>query len=94
LLWLFSAGVGCTPAPAAPPAQDGGNVLRVLRILPKEGPPETYPADAPDQEIDVVAVRPAERFELLEPRVIEERVISDHRPVLAVLRLDGPGAAS
>lgn len=65
-------------------------VARAFRVLPKEGSPPTFPSDAPDREIDFIAVRPDERFEVLESRVIEETVVSDHRPVLAVLRLDRP----
>jgi len=44
----------------------------------------TFPADDPVREIDFVFYRPADRFRLLEYRVIDERVASDHRPVLAV----------
>lgn len=69
----------------------GDLVLRRLRedwlVLPKDGPPETFPADAPDREIDFVMVRPAEGFEVVEHRVVDEPVASDHRPLLAVLRL-------
>jgi endonuclease/exonuclease/phosphatase family metal-dependent hydrolase len=45
----------------------------------------TFPADEPDREIDFVLYRPADRFELLEYGVVDQRVASDHRPVLAVL---------
>ena len=58
---------------------------RDWEILPKSGPAETYPADHPDREIDFVMVRPAGVFRLLEHRVIDESLASDHRPLLAVL---------
>jgi endonuclease/exonuclease/phosphatase family metal-dependent hydrolase len=47
----------------------------------------TFPSGEPVKWIDYVLVRPADRWEVVEVRVIEERVASDHRPLLAVLRL-------
>jgi endonuclease/exonuclease/phosphatase family metal-dependent hydrolase len=46
----------------------------------------TFPADKPDRWIDYVMYRPANRWKVVEMRVLEEPVASDHRPVLAVLR--------
>jgi len=46
----------------------------------------TYPAGEPVKWIDYVLVRPAERWQVVEVRMLEERVASDHRPLLAVLR--------
>jgi endonuclease/exonuclease/phosphatase family metal-dependent hydrolase len=46
----------------------------------------TFPADKPDHCIDYVMCRPAERWKVVELRVLDEPVASDHRPVLAVLR--------
>jgi endonuclease/exonuclease/phosphatase family metal-dependent hydrolase len=46
----------------------------------------TFPSGEPVKWIDYVLVRPADRWEVVEVRVIEERVASDHRPLLAVLR--------
>ena len=46
----------------------------------------TFPADLPDRRIDYVMYRPAERWKLVEVRVLDEAVASDHRPLLAVLR--------
>jgi endonuclease/exonuclease/phosphatase family metal-dependent hydrolase len=56
-------------------------------ILDKQGERFTFPADAPDREIDFVMLRPAEAFEIVEHRVAGERVAADHRPVVAVLRI-------
>ena len=53
----------------------------------KAGPMETFPSDRPEREIDFIGFRPAHRFEVLEYRVLNERVASDHRPVLMVLRV-------
>jgi endonuclease/exonuclease/phosphatase family metal-dependent hydrolase len=46
----------------------------------------TFPADKPDRRIDYVMYRPADRWEVVEVRVLDEAVASDHRPVLTVLR--------
>ena len=47
----------------------------------------TFPADGPDREIDFVYVAPKGRWDVREVRVVDERMASDHRPVLAVLAL-------
>ena len=56
-------------------------------VVPKDGDRFTFPSDAPDREIDFIMLRPAEAFEIVEHRVVGEAVASDHRPLLAVLRL-------
>jgi endonuclease/exonuclease/phosphatase family metal-dependent hydrolase len=45
----------------------------------------TYPADKPAKHIDYVLFRPADRWQVVETRVLEEREASDHRPLLTVL---------
>lgn len=70
----------------------GDIVLRGLRedgwlIVEKDGDADTFPADVPDREIDFVMLRPGSAFEIVEHRVIDEPVASDHRPLLVVLRL-------
>ena len=47
----------------------------------------TIPVDNPTKTIDFIVYAPAERFGVVEQRVIPETYASDHRPVLAVLRL-------
>jgi endonuclease/exonuclease/phosphatase family metal-dependent hydrolase len=54
-------------------------------VVPKSGSPLTFRSDAPVREIDFVALRPRERFEVIEHRVVNEPVASDHSPILAVL---------
>lgn len=49
----------------------------------------TIPSDVPRQQIDYVLFRPAGTFKVVEVKVIEEKVASDHRPVLAVLERVG-----
>jgi endonuclease/exonuclease/phosphatase family metal-dependent hydrolase len=53
----------------------------------KEGVPDTFPADGPAREIDFILLRPADRFRVLEYRVLEETVASDHRPIFMVVEL-------
>lgn len=69
----------------------GGPVVTRLaedwRVATKSGSPYTYPADAPDREIDFVMIRPSDAGEVLEHRVVPESMAADHRPLLAVLRL-------
>jgi endonuclease/exonuclease/phosphatase family metal-dependent hydrolase len=47
----------------------------------------TFRSDRPDREIDFIVARPAERFTVVESRVIEEPVASDHRPLLLVVEV-------
>lgn len=55
----------------------------------------TSPASAPRRQIDLILVRPAARWRVVETRVLEEPVASDHRPILAVLELlPSPAAKS
>ena len=69
----------------------GDLVLRRLEeewaVVPKDGEPDTFPADQPDREIDFMMYKPEGAFELLEHRVIDERVASDHRPLLLAVRI-------
>jgi len=70
----------------------GDRVVSGLRsrdwfVIDKDGAPMTFPADDPAREIDFVMLRPASAFEIVEHRVIDEVLVSDHRPLLVVLRL-------
>jgi endonuclease/exonuclease/phosphatase family metal-dependent hydrolase len=56
-------------------------------LPPKNGDAGTFPADGPQREIDFIFLRPRERFRVLEYRVLDERVASDHRPVLMVVEI-------
>jgi endonuclease/exonuclease/phosphatase family metal-dependent hydrolase len=47
----------------------------------------TFPAGAPRIKIDYVLFRPAHRWRVIETRVLDELVASDHRPLLVVLEL-------
>ncbi|WP_337177101.1 endonuclease/exonuclease/phosphatase family protein [Paludisphaera sp.] len=50
-------------------------------------PTLTFPADEPNRQIDYILVRPAPRWKVVELRVLDEPVASDHRPLFAVLEL-------
>lgn len=50
----------------------------------------TFPAGKPDRQIDYVLVRPRSRWKVVETRVLDEPVASDHRPLLTVLELVDP----
>jgi len=50
-------------------------------------PQPTFPSSSPRRRIDYVLFRPAHRWRVIESRVIEEKVASDHCPLLVVLEL-------
>lgn len=58
--------------------------------VPKQGPPETFPADGPQREIDFVLVRPGE-WTVDRMEVLSEPLASDHRPLLFEGRLRTTG---
>lgn len=47
----------------------------------------TFPANRPTQQIDFVLFRPRDRWKVVEVKVVDEAVASDHRPIFAVLEL-------
>lgn len=47
----------------------------------------TIPAEQPSRRIDYILVHPGKRWTTIESRVLDEPVASDHRPVIATLRL-------
>lgn len=64
------------------------SLVRKSWTLPDKGDDRlTFSADDPRREIDFIAYRPEEAFEVIESRVIDEPLVSDHRPVLLVLRM-------
>jgi endonuclease/exonuclease/phosphatase family metal-dependent hydrolase len=71
-------------------SQPGDAVMRLLGgewKLPSKPADDrrTWPADTPRVEIDHAMYRPEERIEVLDYRVIDERLASDHRPVLLLV---------
>jgi endonuclease/exonuclease/phosphatase family metal-dependent hydrolase len=70
--------------PDSPPMRA---LLRSWADAGADHPAPTCPAAAPTARIDYILFRPADRWRVVEYRVIEEKVASDHRPVAAVLEL-------
>jgi len=50
-------------------------------------PKPTFPAVQPKRKIDYIMYKPSDRWRVLESRVIDEKIASDHCPVLAVFEL-------
>ena len=64
------------------------DVLREKWTVATAGPALfTYPAAKPAAQIDYVLCRPGKRFRVVESKVIDEALASDHRPVVAVVEL-------
>lgn len=54
-------------------------------VVPKGEDHFTFPSYGPDREIDFVLFRPADAFEVISQRLIDEPLASDHRPVVVDL---------
>lgn len=72
-------------------SQPGGPVLGALEASwhrpEKAGGSFTFPADGPEREIDFILIRPQQEVRVLEYRVLDEAVASDHRPVFMVVEI-------
>ncbi len=71
-------------------ARPGSNPMNVLlqhwsRSFSEDTP--TFPSANPKIKIDYILFRPARRWKVLETIVIDEKIASDHNPVLVVLEL-------
>ncbi len=63
-------------------------LLRQYWFVPEKGKDRlTFPSDTARIEIDYVMIRPEGRFEIVESRVVDEPLASDHRPVLLEVRI-------
>ncbi len=51
-------------------------------------PQPTFPADNPKIKIDYIMMKPPGRWRVVETRVIDESIASDHRPVLSILEME------
>jgi endonuclease/exonuclease/phosphatase family metal-dependent hydrolase len=60
--------------------------LAALWSIAGEGSP-TIPSRKPVRQLDYILFRPADRWKVIQVRVLDEPVASDHRPILAVLEL-------
>jgi endonuclease/exonuclease/phosphatase family metal-dependent hydrolase len=70
----------------SPPMQE---LMGKWDLVTDADPALTCPADVPKTKIDHVLVRPAEKWRVLRVKVVDERVASDHRPVVVKLELVG-----
>ena len=68
----------------SPPMQE---LMSHWKLVSDADPTLTCPADTPKEKIDHILVRPADRWKVIETKVIDERVASDHRPVMAKLEV-------
>ncbi|HEY3442652.1 MAG TPA: endonuclease/exonuclease/phosphatase family protein [Paludibaculum sp.] len=72
----------------APPGSTTMNaLLQNWSSAALEAPLLTSPAPKPTRQIDYILFRPANRWRVVEVRVLDEPVASDHRPLFAVLEL-------
>lgn len=79
-----------TPALLAGDLNDtpDSDVLKLFRqqwTLANEKEQPTIPVDKPRRQIDFILFRPADGWKVIEARVLDEQVASDHRPFFAVL---------
>ena len=76
----------------SPPDSKPLNLLNKSWHTPDKGADRlTFSSTNPFREIDYILVRPKDRFEIIESRVIDAPIASDHRPVLLVVRLKQEG---
>ncbi|QDU28450.1 hypothetical protein ETAA8_35500 [Anatilimnocola aggregata] len=61
--------------------------LQTNWTLANQTPLPTVPVDKPRQQIDFVLFRPAARWKVVEVKVLDEAVASDHLPILAVFEI-------
>ncbi len=72
---------------ATPESEPMRILLRFWTDASSGNPLPTFPSSSPKRRIDYVLFRPAKRWRVIETRVIEEKVASDHCPLLVVLEL-------
>jgi len=72
----------------AAPGSDPINLLRrQWSYAAQDDPRPTFPSVKPVRKIDYIMYKPKGRWKVVEIRVIDEKVASDHCPVFAVLEL-------
>ncbi|MCP4723642.1 MAG: hypothetical protein GY863_01325 [bacterium] len=72
----------------ARPESEPINILKEKwEIAGGNDPEPTFPSSDPQSKIDYVMFRPADRWRVLEVKVIDEKTASDHCPLLVVLEL-------
>jgi len=72
----------------ATPGSDPINLLgRQWSDTARDNPQPTFPSTKPSRRIDYIMYKPNGRWRVVEIKVIDEKVASDHCPVFAVLEL-------
>ncbi|NQT00985.1 MAG: endonuclease/exonuclease/phosphatase family protein [Planctomycetes bacterium] len=72
----------------AVPGSDPINLLcKQWSYASQDDPQPTIPSVRPRRKIDYIMYKPKDRWKVIEVRVIDEKVASDHCPVFAVLEL-------
>ncbi len=56
-------------------------------VQANERPMATVPVNQPTQQIDFILLRPRNRWKVIEVKVLDEAVASDHRAIFAILEL-------
>lgn len=64
--------------------------LERLWTLTNDDPLPTIPVDKPSRQIDFVLFRPRQNWRVVETRVLDEAVASDHRAIFAILEQQSP----
>lgn len=72
---------------ATPESEPMRILFRFWTDASARNPLPTFPSSEPRRRIDYVLFRPANRWRVLETRVIDEKIASDHCPLLVVLEL-------
>jgi endonuclease/exonuclease/phosphatase family metal-dependent hydrolase len=79
----FNCEVGSPPMQELTGQELGGK----WTLVSDADPTLTCPSDTPKEKIDHVFVRPKERWKVTEVKVIDDRIASDHRPVMVKMEL-------
>ncbi len=75
----------------ATPDSETLQLLGTKWIRTNEVPMATVPVDQPRRQIDFILHRPANRWKVVEVKVLDEAIASDHRAIFAVLELQPDG---
>jgi len=69
----------------------GSNTINLLeqvwKLTSGNNPLPTYPSNSPQSKIDYIMVTPSDRWNILETKVIQDSIASDHCAYLSVLEL-------
>ncbi|MFC1730146.1 endonuclease/exonuclease/phosphatase family protein [candidate division KSB1 bacterium] len=72
---------------AVPDSEPMNILFRFWSDAASSDPQYTFPSDEPRRRIDYVLFLPSDRWRVVETRVIDERIASDHCPLLVVMEL-------